>query len=95
MSTKNRINARIAIYKSEQLHLAFDPQKSKEILRFSPVAWQHISFIGKYEFYDNKELIDIQEVIKNLLAEFENDNSSEEPYYKGLQGGQETYRSFN
>jgi len=36
-----------------------DPEKAKEIIRFSPVAWQHISFIGKYEFYGNKELIDI------------------------------------
>jgi len=60
-------------------YLDSDPQKAKEILRFSPVAWQHISFIGKYEFYDNKELIDIQEVMKNLLAEFENDNYSEDP----------------
>nr|WP_305910342.1 transposase [Methylomarinum sp. Ch1-1]MDP4523090.1 transposase [Methylomarinum sp. Ch1-1] len=41
-----------------------DPSKAKEILRFSPVAWQHINFIGKYEFYNQGSLLNIQEVIK-------------------------------
>jgi TnpA family transposase len=27
-----------------------DPEKAKEMSRFSPVAWRHLSFIGKYEF---------------------------------------------
>jgi hypothetical protein len=39
---------------------------AKEILRFSPVAWQHINFIGKYEFYNRVDVLNIQEVIKKF-----------------------------
>ncbi|MDZ4150857.1 MAG: Tn3 family transposase [Methylicorpusculum sp.] len=53
-----------------------DPSKAKEILRFSPVAWQHINFIGKYEFYNRGSLVSIQEVIKNLIGDFEIDFSA-------------------
>ena len=44
---------------------------SKEIIRLSPVAWQHISFIGNYEFYNGGKSIIIQEVIDKLLASSE------------------------
>ena len=37
-----------------------DPEMAKEILRFSPVAWQHINFIGKYEFYNRVDILNIQ-----------------------------------
>lgn len=46
---------------------AFDPEKAKEIARLSPVAWQHLSFIGKYEFYRRGKPIDIQEIVRFLL----------------------------
>ena len=49
---------------------------AKQILRFSPVAWQHINFIGKYEFYNRADMPNIQEVIKNIIAGFENDISA-------------------
>jgi len=49
---------------------------AKEILRFSPVAWQHINFIGKYEFYNRGDILNIQEVIKSLVTSFEIDISS-------------------
>ena len=53
-----------------------DPKMAKEILRFSPVAWQHINFIGKYEFYNRGDMLNIQEGIKNFIAGFEIDISS-------------------
>jgi len=49
---------------------------AKQILRFSPVAWQHINFIGKYEFYNRAEVLNIQDVINNFISTFENDISS-------------------
>ncbi len=35
-----------------QLYLKAEPDKANKISRLSPVTWQHISFIGKYEFYN-------------------------------------------
>ena len=55
--------------------LKVDPDKAKEIIRLSPVAWQHISFIGNYEFYNSGKNINIQEVIDKLLASSEIDFS--------------------
>jgi len=49
---------------------------AKEILRFSPVAWQHINFLGKYEFYNRGDTLNIQEVIKNFTDVFKIDISS-------------------
>ena len=57
--------------------LLVDPEKAKEITRLSPVAWQHISFIGKYEFYSKGKYTNIQEVIDSLLANLEIDFSAE------------------
>lgn len=34
----------------------------------SPVAWQHLSFLGKYEFCNKDNIINIQKVIENLLT---------------------------
>ncbi len=59
-----------------QHYQAVDPEMAKVILRFSPVAWQHINFIGKYEFYSRVDGINIQEVIKNIIAGFKIDISS-------------------
>jgi len=52
------------------------PEMAKEILRFSPVAWQHINFLGKYEFYNRGDTLNIQEVIKNFTDVFKIDISS-------------------
>jgi TnpA family transposase len=59
-----------------QHYQSVDPSMAKQILRFSPVAWQHINFIGKYEFYNRGDVLNIQELIKNLIASFEIDISS-------------------
>ncbi|KTC88192.1 hypothetical protein Ldro_0859, partial [Legionella drozanskii LLAP-1] len=39
-----------------------------KIIRLSPVAWQHINLIGKYEFYYDKECLNLHKVIQNLIA---------------------------
>ena len=59
-----------------QHYQAVDPKMAKEILRFSPVAWQHINFIGKYEFYKQGYVLNIQDVIKNFTDVFKIDISS-------------------
>lgn len=48
-----------------------DPDKSLEIVRWSPVAWRFVNLIGNYEFYKSGKVIDIQALIKKLIAEFE------------------------
>lgn len=54
-----------------QHYCSVDPEKAKEIVRFSPIAWQHINFIGRYEFYNRGDIINIQEVIENIIDDFE------------------------
>jgi len=61
------------LYKHYQ---SVDTEMAKAILGFSPVAWQHINFIGKYEFYNRGDVLNIQELIKNIIASFEIDISS-------------------
>lgn len=61
-----------------QHYSSIDPEKAKEIIRFSPVAWQHISFIGKYEFYNRGDVINIQHLIENIIADLKIDISSTE-----------------
>ncbi|HAU2406568.1 TPA: hypothetical protein JBL16_11140 [Legionella pneumophila] len=39
-----------------------------KITRLSPVAWQHINLIGIYEFYNNKECVNLQKLIQNLVS---------------------------
>ena len=50
--------------------------KYPPIHRFSPVAWQYINFIGKYEFYNIGDMLNIQWLIKNIVVSFEIDISS-------------------
>ena len=59
-----------------QHYQSINPEMAKQILRFSPVAWQHINFIGKYEFYNRSEVLNIQDVINNFISTFETDISS-------------------
>ncbi len=43
-----------------QHFLSVDPEMARTIAQFSLVAWQHISFIDKYEFYNRGHVINIQ-----------------------------------
>jgi hypothetical protein len=61
------------LYQHYQL---INPEMAREILRFSPVAWQHINFIGKYEFYKRNYILNIQWVIKKFADIFKIDISS-------------------
>ena len=58
------------------LYMEIDPEMARTIVRFSPVAWQHISFIGKYEFYNRGDIINIQELIENIIATLKIDISA-------------------
>lgn len=43
--------------------------ETEEIIRFkpiSPVAWQHINFLGRYEFEKPENPIDIDEIVAKL-----------------------------
>ena len=40
----------------------------EQIIRFSPVAWQHINLIGMYEFNKGTESLDLQVIIESLLS---------------------------
>ena len=59
-----------------QHYQTVNPEIANAIRRFSPVAWQHINFIGRYEFYANSDVLNIQELINNIVASFETDISS-------------------
>lgn len=47
-------------------------KKINLIKRLSPVAWQHINLLGKYEFCTNRNNIDIQMITGTLLDELRN-----------------------
>ncbi|MFT6332710.1 MAG: hypothetical protein ACJAW3_001054 [Lentimonas sp.] len=37
------------------------------IIRLSPVAWQHINLIGRYEFNGNVPTLDLKGIIEMLI----------------------------
>ena len=37
--------------------------------KISPVAWQHIHFLGHYTFRDNTNLIDLEAMLANVTLE--------------------------
>ena len=39
------------------------------IQKISPVAWQHIHFLGHYTFRDNTNLIDLEAMLANVTLE--------------------------
>jgi TnpA family transposase len=41
--------------------------ESRKIIRLSPIAWQHINLVGKYEFTKNVELSDIDNVMQLMI----------------------------
>ena len=45
-----------------------DKESCDLIKRLSPVAWQHINFVGRYEFYPKEKNIDLQQLIQDLLS---------------------------
>ena len=56
---------------------SLDKKKDKElyelITRLSPVAWQHINMIGKFQFLENKKIINIKSFIDNLMDDLRKD----------------------
>jgi TnpA family transposase len=44
-------------------------KESKKVLRLSPVAWVHISLIGKYEFTNNVTLLDLDGIIAGSVSD--------------------------
>jgi hypothetical protein len=49
-------------------------EECRKIIKLSPVAWQHISLVGKYEFNrDGYDIINLTEIVRNFtknLKEF-------------------------
>ena len=43
-------------------------EECKKLIRLSPVAWQHINLIGKYEFLSNMELLDINNITDQIIG---------------------------
>jgi hypothetical protein len=64
----------IIYYNATLLSNLYKTSKNKDqqvycdlIKRLSPVAWQHINLIGKYEFCQNQIAVNIQELIEAML----------------------------
>ncbi len=64
----------IIFYNASILSGIYDYYKSKnkeeecnKIIRLSPVAWQHINLIGRYEFKNNTPTLDLQGIVKMLI----------------------------
>ncbi|MBU6339493.1 MAG: Tn3 family transposase [Rickettsiales bacterium] len=68
----------IIFYNASILSGIYDYYKSKnkeeecnKIIRLSPVAWQHINLIGRYEFKNNTQTLDLQGIIEMLINDSE------------------------
>ncbi len=44
-----------------------DVERSQKLIRFSPAAWSHINFQGRYVFLDNNNTYDLDYIIKSLF----------------------------
>ncbi len=44
-----------------------DVERSQKLIRFSPAAWAHVNFQGRYIFMDNASSIDLKNIIKNFF----------------------------
>ena len=44
-------------------------EECKKLIRLSPVAWQHINLIGKYEFLSNIEMPNMENMVAQLIME--------------------------
>ncbi len=57
----------------EKLVIKYGEDKAKEIMhRISPVAWQHINFIGRYKFLSKGEMVDFESLVRSLIDQLEN-----------------------
>ncbi len=45
-----------------------DYQAVRALQQISPIAWQHINFVGRYEFTREFEVINLDELIQKLFA---------------------------
>jgi Tn3 transposase DDE domain len=43
-----------------------DGQGAERLKQVSPVAWQHINFFGRYEFRKGIEVINMDEIVREL-----------------------------
>ncbi len=63
------------------LHKAYNMQNDQDLLnlmkRLSPVAWQHINLVGKYEFCQNQIVVNIQALIESVMMSSEIDFAPE------------------
>lgn len=73
----------IIFYNASVLSGLYEYYKSKNmttecewIMRLSPVAWQHINLIGRYEFNSNSSPLDLQRIIEMLIRNSEIDFAS-------------------
>jgi hypothetical protein len=72
----NRLIANCIVYYNAKLlsnlYLACEAKGDKEkcelIKRLSPVAWQHINLMGRYEFCRNKKIVDLHIIATMILA---------------------------
>jgi len=49
-------------------HKAAGDEKVVALLqKISPVAWQHIHFLGRYDFMNNYNPINFEEILANLI----------------------------
>ncbi|WP_071513661.1 Tn3 family transposase [Francisella sp. TX07-6608] len=51
-------------------------EECENVVRFSPVAWQHINLIGMYEFGDSAESLDLQGIVESLINDLKIGNHS-------------------
>ncbi len=72
-----RLIANVVIaYNSIMLSMLLDKYKAAGnekvialLQKISPVAWQHIHFLGHYAFRDNKHIIDLETMLANVTLE--------------------------
>lgn len=57
----------------EKLVIKYNEDKAKAIMhRISPVAWQHINFIGRYKFLSKGDMVDFESLVKSVMDQLEN-----------------------
>ena len=49
-----------------ETQIGSNKRKLKMLKKISPVAWQHIHFMGHYTFYEKRASLDIEEIIGNI-----------------------------
>jgi hypothetical protein len=53
----------------ERFHANGNDKAIALLQKISPVAWQHIHFLGHYTFRENKHLIDLETMLANVTLE--------------------------